>query len=205
MISVSRAAIACLTLFATVPLSAGAATFDDRAAFLAAISGAVEHSDLTADFSLTGNINTSYPTFTDKFGSAPYVAVNGIENFDVSVTYAGTIFAFGMDVYEPAASTATFNGCNATCFDSTFEITILSGSTVIDSAILMPDDDVLDFFGITSTVGFDTIRIRETTGDIDNEFFGNFISTPHPVPLPPAMALMIAGLGGLAFVRRRRG
>lgn len=200
--------VACVAFFAT---ETQAATFSDRATFLAAVSGAIEHTDLTTAFDLTAasgsSINTNYATFTDMFGADPYVILNGVENVDFDVTYTSEIFAFGMDVYEPQASTATFNGCNVgTCVESTFEISLFSGATLVTTESFSPDNEMLDFIGFTSNVGFDRIEVRESTGTNDNEFFGNFVSSPTPaaVPLPAGLPLLAIGVGLLGAIGRFR-
>jgi hypothetical protein len=67
----------------------------------------------------------------------------------------------------------------------------------------MPDD-ALTFVGVWSTDAFDRIEIRETTGTLDNEFFGNFVTGDTAlVPEPGTLLLVGIGLASLA-VRRRR-
>lgn len=197
---------------AALAAPAAAATFDDRADFLAQGGTYTEHTDLFDDFVVTtppgSSVNLSFPSFTDKFGSDPYIALNGVENVDLRVDFATSVFAFGMDVYEPIASTATFNGCNVgTCVESTFAISVWSGGVLLDSFDFSPDNEVLDFIGYASATPFDMLEIRETTGTNDNEFFGNFVTSSTAlaaVPLPAGLPLLAAGLGALALLRRRQ-
>lgn len=195
-----------------VASSATAATFTDRANFLAQAGTFVEHDVLTNDFSITAeggsSINTDYGLFTDKFAPNPYVVVNGVENFNVAVTFASSVHAFGVDVYEPQASTGIFNGCNVNpCVESTFEFSFLASGNLLETITFSPDNEILDFIGYSNDTAFDRIEIRETVGTHDNEMFGNFVTstTPlSPVPLPAGLPLLLAGLGGLALLRRRR-
>ncbi|MEM6759055.1 MAG: VPLPA-CTERM sorting domain-containing protein [Pseudomonadota bacterium] len=192
--------------------AAAAATFDDRATFLAQSGSFIEHTDPFSDFTVTtpagSSINSGFSTFTDKFVPNPYVIVNGVENVDIALSFATSIFAFGMDVFEPQNSTATFNGCNVgTCVESTFQLSFLSGASVVDTITFSPDNEILDFIGYTSAVAFDRIEIRETIGTNDNEFFGNFVTSTTPVsavPLPAGLPLLLAGMGVFAVLRRRR-
>lgn len=192
---------------------ASAATFNDRATFLGQNGTFVEHTDLTTDFDITAgpnaSLNTNYSQFTDKFEPNPYVVLNDQENFNAVVTFTSAVFGFGMDVYEPQASTDTFNGCNVSpCVESTFEISFLAAGSLLDTITFSPENEILDFIGYSSATAFDRIEIRETAGTNDNEMFGNFVTstTPmSPVPLPAGLPLLLAGLGALAIARHRRG
>ena len=199
-------AVAGATCIAT---ASSAATYNDRTTFLGLTGGFVEHNDLTSDFSISAepgsSLNSSYSTFTDKFAPNPYVILNGVENFNAVLLFTDAIYAFGMDVYEPQASTDTFNGCNvSTCVESTFEISFLSSGSTLDTVTFEPENEILDFFGYTSDTAFDRVEIRETVGTNDNEMFGNFVTSTTPVPLPAGLPLLAAGLGAIALLRRRK-
>lgn len=189
-------------------LPAAATTFDTRASFLAAGGTYTNHPTLSDSFTVTNGPSASVVVtdtgFTDLFAGDEFIIISGDENFNLDVTFATSIFAFGLDIYEPT-STAGFNGCNVTpCVDSTFAIRFLAGTTLLDTISIAPQDNALDFIGYRSATAFDRIEVRETSGSNDNEMFGNFVTSSAalaPVPLPASGALLLAGVALL--VRRR--
>lgn len=189
-----------------------AATIDDRATFLALGGTYTEHTDIGADFTISSGGGGAIAfldstTYTDKFAPNPYVVISGVENFNAVVTFATEVFAFGMDVYEPA-SPDLFNGCNVTtCVDSTFELSFLNGASLLETITFSPNDDVLDFIGYSSALAFNRIEVRETVGTNDNEMFGNFVTSTtqlNAVPLPAGLPLLAACVVGFGILGRRK-
>ena len=189
----------------------GAATFNDRATFLASGGTYTDHTNIGADFTISsGPGATAFldsSGFTDIFAPNPYVVISGVENFNAVVTFAASVFAFGMDIYEPT-SPVLFNGCNVTtCVESTFEISFLASGSLLETITISPDNDMLDFFGYSSATAFDRIEVREIVGTNDNEMFGNFVTSATPlnaVPLPAGLPLLGAGMLGLGVLARRK-
>ena len=103
------------------------------------------------------------------------LAVSGQESFDI--TLAGPATSIGFDFAEPnvrGPDDPAQGGCNATCFDSTFTVTLLSGTTIVGTATYNAPDAQTSFVGITNDVPFDGVAIREVVGGSDNEFWGEF-------------------------------
>lgn len=207
-------------LLASAGANAAIVTYSDRATFIAATGstsiGPIEPSVPSAGFALGGltfsnaapsSFNSSI-NWSTLISEANDLAINGVESFNVDS--AGTLFSFGFDFHEPTTAGGPSNlqdTCNNPCFDSTFTITLRSGAVLVDSFSYNRPDDVLAFVGVTSSVAFDRIEIRETTTPTptaDNEFFGNFlIGRVQVIPEPSILALVGLGLLGLGLARRR--
>lgn len=130
------------------------------------------------------------------------IAISGNENLDISID-TGLSTAFGFYFHEPAGSTAKLDGCNASCVDSTFNIQFLLDGVLVDSMSFSPVDNKAIFEGIILDTAFDEVAFTETTGGIDNEFFGEmFVS--REVPEPGTLSLLAMSLFGLGVFGRRR-
>ncbi len=129
------------------------------------------------------------------------LAINGVENFDV--TSSAPLYSFGFDFHEPSVPFGFPDRCDAPCFDSTFQITLWNGLIPVGSQPFSMPDDVLTFVGVWSSDPFDRIEVRDITGTIDDEFFGNFLTGTRPLPEPTTLTLLGVGLVALALRRRR--
>jgi PEP-CTERM motif len=132
------------------------------------------------------------------------LAISGPESFEIAVP--GPIYSLGFDFIEPNVSDVATDGCNAPCFDSTFEVTLLSGGVAIPGASFSFNgpDATAWFVGVWTDFAFDGARIVDSTGTIDNEFWGEFYTgTESAVPEPGTLLLLGGGLLGLAARRRR--
>ncbi len=96
------------------------------------------------------------------------IAISGIENLDVDLSIP--TYAIGFDFVEPENDP----NVNGDFVDSTFTVTLLRGSTFIDSFTFNAPNDVAAFAGYWADGAFDRIEIRETIGGNENEFFGQF-------------------------------
>jgi hypothetical protein len=203
-----------LTLLAAAlanPAQAAFSTYSDKAAYLAD-SGATQATQAYGSGVLGTSVTSGSVTFnqvgpsTIAFGDwtsrlpGNEISTSSFENLDV--VFATPVQAFGFDFVEPQFDP----NVNASFVDSTFTITLLQNSTVVGSFTFNVPNDTAAFVGAISTVDVTAVQIRETTGGIENEFFGQFYTASlAPVPEPAGWALWLAGLaGGAAVLRRRR-
>lgn len=136
------------------------------------------------------------------------IAISGVENVEISIDI-GLANSFGFYFHEPGSSEAKLDGCNTasfaaiSCEDSTFSTEFLLGGSTVGSLLFNAADDAKAFVWAELDEAFDEVRITETTGGIDNEFFGEMYATR--VPEPSSLILLGGGLLGFAWMRRRRG
>jgi hypothetical protein len=193
-----------LFLLTVMPRSVQGAvqTFDDKAAFLtatAANSASGPLPDLgqvsgdgttvgTVTFSLAPGGNTlsigalETPAAPDWYADTPGNDIAlGFENLQVQT--ATPVFALGFDFVEPNLTMPDFGG---TPVDSTFEVVLYAGTTEVGRFTFNAVDDELAFVGVWSDVPFDRVTIIDTTGDHDDEFFGEFYTSAVPPPCADA-------------------
>jgi hypothetical protein len=133
------------------------------------------------------------------------LAISGVESFEMDL--ALPVFSMGFDFHEPSPSSVLTDGCNAPCFDSTFQVTLLSGGVAIPGATFFfnAPDATLAFVGVWTDFAFDGARIVDATNTIDNEFFGEVYTGNDPVPEPGTLLLLATGMAGLGWRSRRGG
>jgi hypothetical protein len=207
---------AVFVVLTTSVCSANAAivTYTDKTAFITS-TGATSATGTLPDLGLVGS---TYTLGTVTFSAAPPatvlfigasgtraapdwtnvspgndIAISGVENLNVD--FSTPVSSAGFDFVEPS------DECYAPCFDSNFNVTLKNGGVVLDSFTFNAPDDVLAFVGVSSSTVFDRMEIVDTTGTIDDEFFGEFYSA---VPLPAAVWLFGSGLIGLFGLAKRK-
>lgn len=209
-----RKALHLIALLTVLSLLGGPASADGSTASTALTLDKDSFLAQTAATSATGALPHLAPaqvvtieslTFTSRSGGdllfgavghvdwTPYLeghdlAIALTENFDVALATPTT--AFGFDMVEPNYSFKTDYdvGCNTTCADSTFTVTLKSGGDTIGSQQFYLPDNQTSFVGLTSDTPFDLLEIRETIGGGDNEYFGQFYIAGVAQPLPDSDA-----------------
>lgn len=130
--------------------------------------------------------------------------VGGSYNEGVDFGFAAPMAAAGFFFHEPTLSSGAIDGCNTTCVNSTFRITLLNaGGTAVGSFDWNPPKNTAAFWGVSSPQPFVKMQVREIVGSDDNEFYGQIYAAPAAaVPEPASAALATAGLLTLALRRR---
>ena len=142
------------------------------------------------------------------------IALSGFENLNID--FANPVYSAGFDFAEPDTTMPLpyGNGNNPFGINSTFTVTLKSGITVVATFQYNAPDDTLSFVGVWSDTAFDRMEIRETSGGIDDEYFGEFYAgtTPLSASAIPTLsqwgliilALTFLCLGGIALFQRNR-
>ena len=185
--------LACLVYAATA--QANLTLFSDKATFLAA-TGATPASTIPTTpntvfppgvgFASESLSFTLVPLESTRFSISDFstrlpgneLALSEKESFNVDIT-TGPKFSFGFDFVEPEFDP----NVGTPVIESTFEVTLKSGSTTRGSFLFERPNDSAQFVGVRTGLeeGFDRVEIREVIGDIDNEFFGQFYTYPYPL------------------------
>lgn len=139
--------------------------------------------------------------FDDGSDAAPDLAINGVENFDLS--FAAPVSRIGFAVATGRGllpSEITSTGTSFTLTTNTGD----SGSfTLVDGG-----NGLIAWIDMIAASPFTAVSFIETGGDLTDQYFGNIVSgvAPDAVPEPASWALLIAGFGLTgAVLRRRRG
>ncbi|OYY95519.1 MAG: hypothetical protein B7Y41_03185 [Hydrogenophilales bacterium 28-61-23] len=207
--------------------------FNDQAAFLSA-TGAASATGALPDLGLVpsfGSASVGQVIFSDPdgqggffIGGASYWA--GIPNFDWTTRYAGNelainhienlnvffaapVYSAGFDFVEPGAldvQSPYANDGDYPYVDSVFSVTLKLGASHVSEFSFNAPDNLASFVGVWSDAAFDRMEIRETTGGIEDDYFGQFYTGAVAAPVPEAntYVLMLLGIGLVGFIARRR-
>ncbi len=155
---------------------------------------------VTADFLTT--------TFPNGIGSTSSLQINPdigaffLDTETVTLTFDAAITAFAIDINTFADT------------EGAYSATLSTGEVVTSIFEVFPDSDTGQFLGFVADTAFTSITIAAISGfsyTLDSLVFGDAAAVVNPgdvfgseVPLPAALPLMLAGLGGLGFASRRR-
>ena len=188
--------------FTSAALAQELRRFEDRQTFVSTTLGADVSGPLEECVGLTcGDISFS----TGIIGcwtpllDGDDLAISGVENFDVD--FDRPVFAFGIEMVEPTNPTGdcTIGGCNTTCTQSTFRVTLFEqqgGAQIGPHQFFNPRDNFATFIGVASTEPFRHVEIRETSGSDDNEHFGRVYASSRP--LIPQATVSTDGVSNMA-------
>ena len=161
--------------------------FNNRIAFLTATGAA----NATGPLPSLGSVNEGATVGTVNFNLAPGgntlsigggidwypgLAGNeialGFENLQVS--FASPVTAMGFMFVEPNATMPPHGG---TPVDSPYLVTLFNGAVEVGSFSFNAPDDQIAFVGVSSTTPFTRATIVDTTGNDDDEYFGEFYAS----------------------------
>ncbi|HEY5871338.1 MAG TPA: Ig domain-containing protein, partial [Candidatus Tectomicrobia bacterium] len=102
------------------------------------------------------------------------IAISESENLDVE--FSSPTFAFGFDFHEPSNTSQAPFACSSSfpCVDSTFQVTLFDGAISVGSFSFNAPDDIAAFVGVQRDIAFNRVEIREISGSLDDEYFGQF-------------------------------
>lgn len=179
----------CVLVFLGTTAHGAVRTFDDKTAFLTATGASSASGSLPDVGTVAGGITVGTITFSlapggntlsigaSGTGAAPdwYPALPGNDialGFEhLQVQTAAPVFAFGFDFVEPDSTMPPYGG---TPVDSTYEVVLYAGTTEVGRFSFNALDDAVGFVGVWSDTAFDRVTIIDTTGDDDDEYFGEF-------------------------------
>jgi hypothetical protein len=123
----------------------------------------------------------------DGGASGPDLAFDGPENFTLSFPTSSTKIGLAMSTGVGGAQ---------------FQLTTNTG----DAGLLTLSAGLPLWLFVESLVPFTSITFYEPSGVSEDQYFGNIVAAPAPVPLPPSIILQLTGLGllGLLAWRQRK-
>ncbi len=130
----------------------------------------------------------------DWYGPLPGNDIaQGYENLQVDMATA--VYAFGFDFAQPDATMPAWGG---TPVDSTFQISLYNGATLVGQTLFSAiPTDVVTFLGVWSRTAFSTVTIIDVTQSPfvdDDEYYGEFYTGVTPAATVTACTDKVAFL-----------
>jgi hypothetical protein len=214
-----RSAFLLTLLWVAAQAQASVTLYTDKVAFTSSTAATLA----TQPFTDTGFGNFTGPSSSIASGTVTFTNVTGglymgdasarlsgaeitiSDTESVDVAFAGPVYSMGFDFVEPEFDPLV----NASFVDSTFTVTLFSGAALVGGFSFNAANDTAAFVGVWSTAAFTRAEIRETTGGIENEFYGQFYTgalapAATSVPEPMTLSLVGAALAACGATRRRR-
>jgi len=137
----------------------------------------------SATFSIANGGNTlfvgvQFPGDPDWYPAMPGNDI-GLGYETLQVQLAAPVYSLGFRFVEPNL-TMPFDG--GTPANSPYEIVLWNGSAEVGRVTFDAPDDVVGFVGVWSDRPFNRVTIVDTTGNPDNELFGEFFTGVVPRP-----------------------
>lgn len=186
------ASAAILAVAASTASAANFTFFTDRTAFEAALQGIVVY-DFDSGAPASGvTITGDDVNFAN--GQLEDVIDQG-NNPDTNFVFDNAVVAFGgdFDLAGPGGQ-----GTN-------IAIQTAGGATSV-VPVEIPSTTAGTFWGFISDMAFSSVLFSEgsRTANVETYHLDNLTTGASPVPLPAGLPLLLAGLGGMALVRRKR-
>lgn len=170
-------------------------------------SGSVTFTDVNGYGFWLGGLSNYLPPEWSSLLPGNELAINSVEN--LNVLFNSPVYSAGFDFIEPTANSSNHPYANNAYYpyaDSTFTVTLKNASNFVAQFDFNRPEEIATFVGIWSNQAFDRLEIRETTGGIEDDYFGSFYSglQPMPVPVPSALWLWLSGMGLLLRTKSKR-
>ena len=171
----------------TAAAASGLAVYDNRIAFLSATGATNATGPLPSLGSVNGGATVGRVTFslapggdtldvggaTDWYPGLPGNDIAlGFENLQVS--FASPVTAMGFLFVEPNETVQPSGGIPV---DSPYLVTLFNNDVEVGSFTFNAPDDEIAFVGVSSATPFTRATIIDTTGNDDDEYFGEFYSS----------------------------